>query len=45
MKCDKCKKIKAKIEYKGGKYCNWYCAKSSVKEKSDAGYLLIKYVG
>ena len=27
MKCDKCKKIKADIEYHGGHYCTWYCAK------------------
>ncbi len=44
-KCEKCHKISPRIEYKGGKYCNWYCAKRAVKEISDAGYLLIKYVG
>ena len=27
MKCDKCKKVKADIEYHGGHYCTWYCAK------------------
>ena len=26
-KCDKCGKIPANVEYKGGKYCTWYCAK------------------
>ena len=26
-KCDKCGKIPANIEYKGKKYCTWYCAK------------------
>ena len=27
MNCDKCKKIKAIVKYKDGKYCTWYCAK------------------
>jgi len=27
MSCNKCKKVKAVIEYKDGKYCTWYCAK------------------
>ena len=27
--CDNCKKHKAVIEYKGGKYCTWYCGKKS----------------
>ena len=27
MNCDKCKKIKAVVKYKDGKYCTWYCAK------------------
>jgi len=27
MSCDKCGKIPAKIDYKGKKYCTWYCAK------------------
>ena len=27
MKCDKCKNIKAVIEYHNGNYCTWYCAK------------------
>ena len=27
MNCDKCKKIKAVVKYKNGKYCTWYCAK------------------
>ena len=26
-KCEKCGKIPATIEYKGNKYCTWYCAK------------------
>ena len=26
-KCDKCGKIPASVEYKGKKYCTWYCAK------------------
>ena len=26
-KCDKCGKIPAKVDYKGKKYCTWYCAK------------------
>jgi hypothetical protein len=25
--CQKCKKIKAVVKYKGGNYCTWYCAK------------------
>jgi len=29
--CDKCKKVKAVIKYKGGHYCTWYCAKKIVK--------------
>ena len=29
--CDKCKKHKSTIEYKGGKYCTWYCAKKGDK--------------
>ena len=24
---DKCKKLKAVVKYKNGKYCTWYCAK------------------
>jgi hypothetical protein len=32
MKCDKCKKIKAVIEYKGGNYCTWYCVKKKKVE-------------
>ncbi len=27
MNCNKCKKIKAVVNHKGGKYCTWYCAK------------------
>ncbi len=27
MSCNKCKKVKAVIKYKDGKYCTWYCAK------------------
>jgi hypothetical protein len=42
-KCEKCHKINARIVYKGGKYCNWHCAKKHVNEISDAGYLLIRY--
>jgi hypothetical protein len=26
-KCHECGKIPAEIEYKGKKYCTWYCAK------------------
>ena len=26
-KCDKCGKIPTNVEYKGKKYCTWYCAK------------------
>jgi len=26
-KCSKCGKIPATIDYKGKKYCTWYCAK------------------
>ena len=26
-KCSKCGKIPATIDYKGSKYCTWYCAK------------------
>ena len=29
--CDQCGKIPAKIEYKGGSYCTWYCAKKESK--------------
>ena len=29
LNCDKCKKIKAVVEYKNKKYCTWYCAKKS----------------
>ena len=25
--CAKCNKIPSNIEYKGKKYCTWYCAK------------------
>tara|TARA_B110000196_G_scaffold317373_1_gene330413 strand:+ start:2313 stop:2417 length:105 start_codon:yes stop_codon:yes gene_type:complete len=25
--CDKCKTVKARVKYKGGNYCTWYCAK------------------
>ena len=27
MTCNKCKKVKAVIQYKDGKYCTWYWAK------------------
>ena len=30
-KCDKCGKIPANVEYKGGNYCTWYCAKKEDK--------------
>ena len=30
--CDKCKKHKAVIEYKGSKYCTWYCGKKKLKK-------------
>ena len=30
-KCDKCGKIPASVEYKGGNYCTWYCAKKENK--------------
>ena len=26
-KCDKCNMMLPYVEYKGKKYCNWYCAK------------------
>ena len=29
--CDKCKKHKPQIDYKGSKYCTWYCAKKGDK--------------
>ena len=29
MNCKECKKVKAVVNYKGSKYCNWYCAKKS----------------
>ena len=29
MSCDKCKKVKAIVNYKNKKYCTWYCAKKS----------------
>ena len=29
MSCDKCKKVKAVVNYKNKKYCTWYCAKKS----------------
>ena len=32
MKCDKCKKLTAEIEYKGGNYCTWYCIKKKKVE-------------
>ena len=32
MNCDRCKKLKAVIEYKGGNYCTWYCAKKKKVE-------------
>ena len=25
--CDKCSKPNPPVDYKGNKYCNWYCAK------------------
>ena len=31
MTCDKCKKHKPQIDYKGSKYCTWYCAKKGDK--------------
>ena len=30
-KCNKCKEHKSMREYKGGKYCTWYCAKKESK--------------
>jgi len=30
-KCNKCKEHNSMLEYKGGKYCNWYCAKKGDK--------------
>ena len=27
MTCQKCEKHKSQIDYKGKKYCTWYCAK------------------
>ena len=30
-KCDECGKIPAKIDYKDGVYCTWYCAKKGKK--------------
>ena len=27
MTCQKCNKHKSQIDYKGKKYCTWYCAK------------------
>ena len=30
MSCTKCDK-KAYVDYKGKKYCNWYCAKKETK--------------
>ena len=30
-KCNKCKNLSSTIEYKGGKYCTWYCAKKGDK--------------
>ena len=27
IKCQKCNKLNVNIEYKGKKYCTWYCAK------------------
>jgi hypothetical protein len=32
MKCVECKKIKAVVNYNGGHYCTWYCAKKSEKK-------------
>jgi len=32
MNCDKCKKIKAVVKYKNGKYCTWYCEKKKIKK-------------
>ena len=29
--CEKCKKHKPQIDYKGSKYCTWYCAKKESK--------------
>tara|TARA_B110000977_G_C10700631_1_gene347231 strand:- start:5 stop:223 length:219 start_codon:yes stop_codon:yes gene_type:complete len=31
MTCQKCKKTTAVVNYNGGKYCNWYCAKNANK--------------
>jgi len=30
-KCNKCKEHYSMLEYKGGKYCTWYCAKKGDK--------------
>ena len=27
MSCDKCEKPNPPVDYKGKKFCNWYCAK------------------
>ena len=29
MSCNKCKKVKAVVNYKNKKYCTWYCAKKT----------------
>ena len=44
-KCDKCGKIPANVNYKGKKYCTWYCAKKGEKqmyiEESIWGYVIM----
>jgi len=30
-KCNKCKEHNSMLEYQGGKYCTWYCAKKGDK--------------
>ena len=30
MSCNKCKKVKAVVNYKNKKYCTWYCAKKKL---------------
>ena len=32
MTCQKCKKVKAEVVYKGGNFCTWYCAKKKKVE-------------
>ena len=31
-KCNKCKQHNSMLEYQGGKYCTWYCAKKGDKQ-------------